>query len=156
MKPTAGVYQIVNTINGKKYVGSSVNIERRWAEHKSKLNTVEHSNPHLQNAWQKYGEENFEFEIICSCLNDKTLEFEQFFLDARHPEYNVAKDAKAPMLGRHHTEEARKKNSEAHKGTKNPSYGRHPSAETKRKMSEANKNPSEETRRKISEAKRGA
>jgi len=175
----SGVYQITNQINGNRYIGSSMNIKKRWVAHKSKLNIGKHGNQHLQRAWRKYGEENFKFEIVCSCPEDKIIEFEQFFLDARHPEYNIAIYASAPMLGRraseetrrkmseankgktawnkgkHRSEETRRKISEALKGIKNPNYGKHPSAETRRKLSEAHKNISTETRRKLSESLKG-
>ena len=144
----SGVYQILNLANGKRYIGSSVDLKGRWMAHKSGLNAGKHGNRHLQRAWDKYGKDNFEFEIICSCPEDKTIEFEQFFLDARHPEYNIAKCARASALGMHHTEEAKRKISEACKN---------PSVETRHKMSKAQRGRhfSEETKHKISEAKKG-
>ena len=142
----SGVYQITNQINGNRYIGSSVDIKQRWAHHKSALNTGRHRNQHLQRAWDKYGKDNFEFEIICSCPKNKTIEFEQFFLDARYPEYNIAKCATASALGLHRSIETKRKISEANKN---------PSAETRRKISEAKKNPSAETRHRMSEAKKG-
>ena len=144
----SGVYQIINQVNNKHYIGSSVDIKKRWAQHKSRLKSGTHGNQHLQRAWQKYGEKNFEFEIICSCAEDETIELEQFFLDTRHPEYNIAQCAETPFLGMYHTDEARRKMSESGKG-------HIVSAETRRKISETHKNPSEETRRKISEAGKG-
>jgi len=72
----SGVYQIVNIINGHKYIGSSTNLKKRLGVHKNMLKSDKHDNPHLQNAWNKYGKENFKFEIICSCPEDKTIKFE--------------------------------------------------------------------------------
>lgn len=60
-----------------------------------------------------------------------------------------------PFFGMHHTEDAKKKISEAMKGEKNPLFGVHLSDETRKKMSEAKKNISEDTRRKMSEAQKG-
>lgn len=60
-----GIYCIENTINGKKYIGkTSESFERRWYIHAWNLNKGSHSNRHLQNAWKKYGEENFKFYIL--------------------------------------------------------------------------------------------
>ena len=53
-----GVYKIVNTVNGKIYIGSSKNIDRRWNEHIRVLELNAHNNQHLQNAWNKYGKNN--------------------------------------------------------------------------------------------------
>ena len=62
--PTCGIYQIRNVINNKVYIGSSIEIYWRWSNHKYMLKRGNHSNIYLQNAWNKYGEENFEFKII--------------------------------------------------------------------------------------------
>lgn len=52
----AGVYQIFNTETNKRYIGSSIDVERRLKEHKRNLKAHRHSNQHLQNAWNKYEE----------------------------------------------------------------------------------------------------
>jgi hypothetical protein len=62
-----GIYKIENLINGKIYVGQSVDIEKRWSTHKSELKNHRHYNSHLQKAWNKYGEENFHFSIVAEC-----------------------------------------------------------------------------------------
>ena len=64
---TCGIYMIQNKVNGKIYIGQSVNIEDRWGEHKYELNKGYHHNKHLQRSWNKDGQENFEFTIICEC-----------------------------------------------------------------------------------------
>jgi group I intron endonuclease len=61
---TAGIYQITCTANGKKYIGSSLSIERRFTHHKTQLKYNKHINNHLQNAWNKYGKDSFVFEIL--------------------------------------------------------------------------------------------
>jgi hypothetical protein len=60
----SGIYKIVNKINGKYYIGSSINIHRRWREHKCGLLNNKHPNLHLQKSWNKYGCNNFDFIII--------------------------------------------------------------------------------------------
>lgn len=64
LKNRAGVYQIRNLVNGKIYVGSSRNLKQRKTSHFSKLRKQVHDNAHLQAAYNKYGKENFIFEIL--------------------------------------------------------------------------------------------
>ena len=87
----SGVYIIINLINKKVYVGSSINIEKRFYNHKYKLNNNTHSNNFLQNAWNKYKEENFSFIIlekvdirIQNTIEENKkilLDLEQYYLD---------------------------------------------------------------------------
>lgn len=60
----AGIYQILNIKNGKRYIGSSVDIELRWYNHRKELNEGIHHSPYLQSAWNKYGEDSFEFSVL--------------------------------------------------------------------------------------------
>ena len=76
-----GIYSITNLVNNKVYVGSSTNINHRFITHKSRLRNNIHCNKHLQNAWNKYGEENFKFEVIEECEEDKLTEREQYWID---------------------------------------------------------------------------
>ena len=71
-----GIYMIRNKINDKKYIGQAVDIDKRWREHISELNGNKHSNQYLQNSWNKYGADNFEFTIICLCEEEELDEFE--------------------------------------------------------------------------------
>lgn len=87
------MYQIKNTITGDVYIGSAVNISRRWSQHRNSLKTGTKNNPHLHCAWQKYGAENFEFSILVLCDRDKVLEWEQKFIDSEKPKYNICKIA---------------------------------------------------------------
>jgi group I intron endonuclease len=60
-----GVYKITNTVDGKVYIGSTTtNADYRWSTHRSALRTGKHYNRHLQNAWNKYGESAFTFEVV--------------------------------------------------------------------------------------------
>ena len=65
-----GIYKIENLINGKKYIGQSIDIETRWAEHKRinerSLETIKQKYP-LYLAFKKYGLENFSFEVLEIC-----------------------------------------------------------------------------------------
>lgn len=82
MKIKSGIYKITNKNNGRYYIGSSVNINNRWNEHKRTLKQNKHDNDFLQKSWNKHGEESFLFEIIEYVLDlDKLLEREQYYLD---------------------------------------------------------------------------
>lgn len=80
-----GVYKITNTVNNKFYIGSSKDIENRWKQHIDALVKKEHGNTHLQNAWNKYGSQNFKFEIIEECDPSVQFEREQFYLNELKP-----------------------------------------------------------------------
>ena len=77
-----GVYKIVNLINNKIYIGStSQSFEKRFKQHYAELQKSNHKNGHLQAAWNKYGEEAFEFCIIEVCLQKDCLLKEQEYMD---------------------------------------------------------------------------
>lgn len=82
------IYRIRNIINNKSYYGSSKNIDIRWKKHKNELNKNKHNNILLQRAWNKYGRDNFLFEIIEECEFKDLLIKEQFYLDKK-PNYNI-------------------------------------------------------------------
>lgn len=63
-KVIAGTYRILNKINNKVYNGSSIKIDYRLNSHKRSLRKGGEHNKHLQNAFDKYGEENFVFEKL--------------------------------------------------------------------------------------------
>jgi group I intron endonuclease len=81
-----GIYRILNKINGNCYYGSSNNVEKRWLRHKNELNKGKHINIILQRAWDKYGDDNFIFELVESCDETLLLEVEQKYLDLK-PKY---------------------------------------------------------------------
>lgn len=118
----AGVYLISNNVNGKCYVGSTIHLDQRRREHFSKLANNKHINAHLQNAYNKYGREAFDFEILETIdiddnIKDKLLKREQFWIDNLKPEYNILLVA-GSNLGYRHTEETKKKISESTTGVK--------------------------------------
>jgi group I intron endonuclease len=77
-----GIYRIKNKINGKCYYGSSKNIEKRWKTHLNQLRNKKHINCILQNAWNKYGENNFIFEVVEECNTETLFEIEQGYIDS--------------------------------------------------------------------------
>lgn len=79
--PVCGVYKIENLINGKIYIGKSINVGRRWYEHKRELNEGNHINKHLQSSWNKYGEDCFRFELLEDGLTEfQALEREEYYI----------------------------------------------------------------------------
>ena len=87
-----GIYCIENLINNKKYIGQSIDIEKRWATHKSELNGDAHCNSKLQNAWNLYGENSFKFYVIEMCSKDVLDDLEQYYiknLNSYHDGYNL-------------------------------------------------------------------
>lgn len=85
----SGVYKITNLINGKFYIGSSHTLYIRIKTHLRELKHNRHCNKHLQNAWKKYGKDNFKFEIISICPKEYRDKLEQWFIDNLKPEYNI-------------------------------------------------------------------
>lgn len=134
-----GIYVIVNLVNNKKYIGSTINFKNRWDKHKKDLKNNKHHSIHLQRAWNKYGEENFLFEVLeyVQDVND-LIQIEQYYLDwmetwKEENGYNICSTA-GSTLGIKLSVEIRKQRSERVKGAKNPMYGKHFSDESKEKM----------------------
>lgn len=159
----SGVYAITNLVNGNRYIGSSKNIGKRWALHKCELNKGTHHNSHLQNAWNLYGKDNFEFTIIEECDKEFLLDREQSFLDTTKPEYNMClvagscegiKRAKGKKLSVEH----RAKISVSMMGNNRSSGYKHSAETCAKKMGNTNSLGcvrSAETRAKISAALKG-
>ena len=78
---SSGVYQIRCMSNGKIYIGSAINMHDRCEHHRSSLRRGDHSNAHLQAAWNKYGEHNFEFTVLEYTSQNDLLLAEQRWLD---------------------------------------------------------------------------
>jgi group I intron endonuclease len=155
---TAGIYRINNTISNKSYIGSSKDIANRWKQHTYYLRKGKHPNPHLQYAWDKYGEDAFSLEILEECAVERIILIsrEQHYIDTLLPEYNVCPTA-GSTLGSRHTDETRKKMSEAHRGRAAHNKGVPMPVHVKRILVEANTNRdvSEITRQKLREAATG-
>ena len=115
----SGVYLILNTKNNNKYVGSSIGLDKREYNHTCLLNKQTHGNIHLQRAWNKYGEDAFQFHILALCAREKKslLSLEQLYINLLRPEYNILPTA-GSRLGTAHTKETRAKMSVSQKGRK--------------------------------------
>jgi group I intron endonuclease len=153
-----GVYQI--ELNGKKYIGSSVNVKKRFCGHLSQLRRGKHDNPHLQRAFIKYGEETLKFSILETLRESSDCIYtEQKYIDYLKPEYNIRKIAKN-NLGLRRTKESKLRSKMANLG-RQYRLGSIVSEETKQKMSQKKmgnkcrlgKTHTEETKKKMSDAR---
>lgn len=111
-----GIYAIINCANGKVYVGSAVDIKRRWIRHVHRLRLGTHTNPILQSAWNKYGESSFDF-LILEEVSDRLwlMVREQLWLNDVQPwkrenGYNILPSAES-RLGHVPSLESRRKQS---------------------------------------------
>ena len=110
-----GIYTITNLKNNKVYVGSSVNLGSRLNDHKHKLINNEHANIYLQNDWNKYGEDNFEFKIIKLVEMETDLpKEEKSLIDISKQEfgvYNISDPLEETHRGRFKKEKVKSKGS---------------------------------------------
>lgn len=167
-----GVYEIKNTENDKIYIGSSKNFDARWEKHRQKLEANRHYNQYLQNAWNKYGEDTFEFNILESGIDEENLkEKEKEYIELYgvcddENGYNLDEDPTGGDTISNHPnyDELMEKWSEANSGEKNGFWNKTHSDETLnklRKMSEGGNNPmyneshDKETVRKMKERAEG-
>jgi group I intron endonuclease len=165
MTTKTGIYKIINKVTGKVYIGSAVDIDTRWYNHKRLLSNNKNKLPKLQNSVNKHGIDNFIFEIVEECTKGILIEREQYWIDyfdSYENGYN-SRPIASSNLGMVYSKEHKKKISDAHKG-------KIVSEETKNKMSvywkkyyetheQHNKGKtqivSEEARKKISDALKG-
>jgi group I intron endonuclease len=78
----SGVYQILCVPTDKVYVGSAINLARRWREHVLLLRKSRHTNSYLQHAWNKYGEDQFHFSILELVEVSELIAAEQKWIDS--------------------------------------------------------------------------
>lgn len=86
-KTICGIYKITNLVNGKSYIGQSIDIEKRWQQHKSKSSWRVQKEKALYRAFTKYGLDNFEFEIIEECKR-KFLDKREIYWIKKYDTYN--------------------------------------------------------------------
>lgn len=101
-KDISGVYLIQCNLNGKVYIGSAKCIRDRWRRHANDLNKKRHHSMKLQEDWDKYGEENFEFKILRECTHADSKKYEMEYIENFKSDkfgYNV-KDYKDGMKRR--------------------------------------------------------
>lgn len=96
----SGIYTITNTINGKVYVGKSIDYRTRLSVHKNKLVTGIHKNPHLQSAVNIYGIDTFLFELLEECREEYLNSLENYWcniLDSHNREFGYNLTATSPI-----------------------------------------------------------
>nr|YP_009364357.1 GIY-YIG endonuclease [Ophiocordyceps sinensis]ARF03391.1 GIY-YIG endonuclease [Ophiocordyceps sinensis]QDH07228.1 GIY-YIG endonuclease [Ophiocordyceps sinensis] len=149
-KNKAGIYRWVNKVNHKTYIGSSVNLGRRFKVYYdfSFLSVrIKKAQSHIYSAILKHGYYNFQLEILEYCAKENAISREQYYIDLLNPEYNLNSTAgsrlganisnesrqkmSAAAIGRKHTEETKNLISLANKGINNPNFGKTHSKETK-------------------------
>jgi group I intron endonuclease len=120
-----GIYCIENKVNGKLYVGSSLDIEKRFRKHLADLKECKHHSRHLQRAWNEYTPVTFDFVILELSTREDLLQREQYWLtllqsaDSKFG-YNISPTAGSP-LGSKHSELAKQQKSERMRGHKKSS-----------------------------------
>ena len=135
---TSGIYAIVNEVARKVYLGQTRNLRKRILEHQRLLELNRHPNPHLQNAFNKYGRDSFRYDVVVMCDDPDDLdEFETPFLNGTAtydlmPTYNIAKAPTAVMTGRKHSEATKAMMSRNRKGKRG-----HVTNEYREKLSES-------------------
>lgn len=119
------IYKIINTANGKFYVGSTMDTRERFRNHRNKLRRGKHPNAYLQASWNKYGEEKFVFFIVEEVSSMGALQAAEDVWLVEHVGkpycYNLGTRSAAPMRGV--------------TGTAHPSFGKPVSAEQKADIS---------------------
>jgi hypothetical protein len=127
LKNKAGIYMFYNNITDQCYIGSSVNLVRRFRAHMFLAKT---SNLYLYRAMRKYGLINFTFIVLqyCEPVQSICLGLEQIYIDKYQPEYNTLKIA-GSSHGYKHSQEVIAKLQKLHSGKFNPRYGSIPSKE---------------------------
>jgi group I intron endonuclease len=118
-KYNTGIYQIVNQVNGKRYIGSAVNLEQRKISHFNTLTMKIHKNRYLQFVYNKYGKNNLKFEILLYCDKENLLFYEQRSINSYNFKelYNISKTA-GSNLGMKFSEEHKAKIGMSNRGKK--------------------------------------
>lgn len=151
----SGIYEIVNSVNGKRYIGSAVNLSLRFCKHRRELAKGIHHNQHLQRAFNLQGPDGWIFRPLIICSRAELLFYEQRCLDALRPEYNVCVVV-GSRLGIPNSPEHNAKIGNANRGRVMGPL----SAERRKKVGDANRGKphgpmSDETKAKLSAGRKG-
>lgn len=148
MKRLSGIYQIQSLIKPERiYIGSAIDIQKRWKDHLYRLKVQKHDNSKLQNHYNKYGKNDLIFSIIIGCAKEDLIATEQFYIDSKKCWFNICPKAgntlgvkhtevgrlnnRLAKLGIKHTKEHNDKIAETQKGENNSFFNKHHSEESK-------------------------
>lgn len=163
MDKISGIYKITSiTKPDRMYVGSTIDMKKRWGAHLNDLKNNKHRNKKLQRHYNKYGKDDLIFSIIISCDKSELKPIngivrpEQFFIWAYNPYFNICTWA-GSSVGVKRTAKQIERNRETHIGAKNVRYGAKLTPEHIQILIDSNKNRgvSEETKEKIRIARKG-
>jgi hypothetical protein len=115
----SGIYKIQSIIKPQRcYIGSAVNIHKRWWNHAWELRNNRHHSIILQRHYNKYGEADLQFSVLLGCNKEDLVSIEQYFVDFYNPYFNINKITRRGygMLGLHHSNETKLLQSRSHKG----------------------------------------
>lgn len=99
IKGKSGIYMWTNKLNGKKYVGSSVDLRRRVLEYYNVNRMLNEKSMPINVALLKYGYTNFSFTILEICDKSSLMSREKHFFEVYSPEYNILKTPGSPSRG---------------------------------------------------------
>jgi group I intron endonuclease len=145
-----GIYTITNSVNGKIYIGCTKDFEIRCYTHFNNLKNNKHSNEHLQNSFNKYGKNNFNFEILEECDELLLTSQENYWcnmLNTHDKKYGYNIKPTSPDYNGKISNETKLKISKSNSGKKR-------TQETINKLKIAKKNISNETRLKMSSSQK--
>jgi len=116
------IYCIHNLVTGQRYIGSTINLTKRFSEHHQALKANRHTNRYLQRAWNKYGSDAFDAFVLEDCSPENLIERENAWIavyqsNHRSYGYNTRLDAQS-SAGVKLSDETRRKMSESHIGRK--------------------------------------
>lgn len=135
-----GIYRITHKATGRSYIGKTgVNFGDRWDCHRAQLNGGYHDNKHLQNAWNRYGADAFEFAVVEVAESSEVLNnLEKKYIAeyrSRGLSYNMHDGGDGGfLLGKHLSDVAKRKIGEKNRVHQT---GRKASVETRKRMSAA-------------------
>lgn len=99
VKGKTGIYMWINKLNGKKYIGSSVNLRRRLLEYYNVNRLLNEKSMPINVALLKYGYHNFSLTILEICDVNNLMSREKHFFEKYTPEYNILDTPGSPSRG---------------------------------------------------------
>jgi len=157
---TSGIYRITCAVTRKIYIGSAMNLRKRWKDHSFYLQRNEHHNPKLQAAWNKYGPDAFTFEVWELVLPISLTAREQYWFKKLDPfgkkGFNLDRVA-GSRFGRVVSQASREKSRATQLGRPSTRIGWHPMPEHVERMRQANlgRKQTEEHKRKAAATRIG-